>query len=351
MQHLSALRSTFRLLPALFFLIPAFGQTTVNFLNQARNVDFSSFAFTRPTSVGSALPATCQLGQLYFDMALAPGMNLFGCTAPNVWTQLGGSSSASYSFSTPLSQNGNAVSITLATSSTDGYLSHIDWGTFNAKQPAGNYVTGLTGDISASGPGAATATLATVNGSPGQCGDATHVCQLTTNGKGLVTAQSSIAITGGAGNISGPASSTNNAFALWNGTGGNTLQNSAVTADSSGDISTPGNISAGVGSGKAGTAAFSAGSSVPCPTSSFCLMAPSAISSSFLWTLPNSDGTGMLTVSSDQISISPAAVSAPSTSSSACTTGQWADGAVSGTYYHYVCVAPNTWQRVALASF
>lgn len=38
-------------------------------------------------------------------------------------------------------------------------------------------------------------TLATVNSGPGACGDATHVCQVTTNGKGLVTAQSAVAIT------------------------------------------------------------------------------------------------------------------------------------------------------------
>jgi hypothetical protein len=39
-----------------------------------------------------------------------------------------------------------------------------------------------------------TATLATVNSSPGTTGDATHIAQVTTNGKGLVTSQSSVAI-------------------------------------------------------------------------------------------------------------------------------------------------------------
>jgi hypothetical protein len=346
--YVSALRSTFKFLPVLIFLVPAFSQTTVNFLNQARNVDFSAFAFTRPESTGTALPATCQVGQLYFDSVAAAGENLYGCTATNVWTQLGGSP-GSYSFSAPLSQSGNTVSISQATSSTDGYLSHIDWGTFNSKQPAGNYLTGLTGDITASGPGSVAATLATVNSSPGQCGDSAHVCQITTNGKGLVTAQSAIAIAGGggSGNVSGPSSSTNTAFAEWNGTSGATLQNSLVTADANGDISTPGNISAGVGSGKAGTAVFTAGSSVSCATGSFCLMAPASISASFLWTLPNSDGAGMLTVSSDQISISPSAVPTPANSSVACTAGQWSND----TNYYYVCVAANTWKRVALSSF
>jgi len=37
----------------------------------------------------------------------------------------------------------------------------------------------------------------------------------------------------------------------------------------------------------------------------------------------------------------------PASSSAACTAGQFADDA----NYHYVCVATNTWKRVALSSF
>lgn len=345
---LKFLPALLKISPVIIFLAPAFSQTTINLINQSHSPDFSTFSFTRPTTVGTALPSTCQVGQLYFDSAVVSGTNLYGCTATNVWTQLGGSP-ATYSFSTPLSLNGTTVSIQQATGSTSGFLQSSDWATFNAKQPAGNYLTGLTGDVTASGPGLVSATLATVNSSPGQCGDSSHVCQITTNAKGLVTAQAAIAVSGGSGsgNVSGPSSSTNTAFARWNGTTGNTLQDSQVTADSSGNISTPGNISAGVGSGKAGTAVFTAGTSVACPTGSFCLMAPSTIGASFLWTLPNADGAGILSVSSDQLSISPGSVSAPANSSASCTTGQWAND----TNYYYVCIAANTWKRVALASF
>ena len=50
-----------------------------------------------------------------------------------------------------------------ANGTTNGYLSSADWTTFNGKQAAGNYLTGLTGDVTAAGPGsAAAATLATV---------------------------------------------------------------------------------------------------------------------------------------------------------------------------------------------
>ncbi len=60
-------------------------------------------------------------------------------------------------------------------------------------QKAGNYITALTGDISATGPGSAAATLATVNGNVGSFTNA----NITVNGKGLITAASNG--TGGSG--------------------------------------------------------------------------------------------------------------------------------------------------------
>ncbi len=71
--------------------------------------------------------------------------------------------------------------------SHNGYLTATDWGTFNGKQNSGNYVTALTGDVAASGPGSAAATLATVNSNVGSFTNAS----VTVNGKGLVTAASS----------------------------------------------------------------------------------------------------------------------------------------------------------------
>jgi hypothetical protein len=51
------------------------------------------------------------------------------------------------------------ISIPKATSSVDGYLAATDFATFSAKQPAGNYITALTGDVAATGPGSVTATI------------------------------------------------------------------------------------------------------------------------------------------------------------------------------------------------
>lgn len=62
---------------------------------------------------------------------------------------------------------GSGVSISqhVADSTHNGYLSSTDWNTFNSKQPSGSYITALTGDVSASGPGSAAATVNSVGGS------------------------------------------------------------------------------------------------------------------------------------------------------------------------------------------
>lgn len=50
-------------------------------------------------------------------------------------------------------------SIQQANSSQGGFLSSADWNAFNGKQDAGNYITDLTGEASASGPGVASVVL------------------------------------------------------------------------------------------------------------------------------------------------------------------------------------------------
>ncbi len=71
----------------------------------------------------------------------------------------------------------------------------------------------LTGDVTTTDTLATT--LATVNGNVGSFGDATHVGQFTVNGKGLITAAASIAITGtGIGAFSAITSGTNTTAAM-----------------------------------------------------------------------------------------------------------------------------------------
>jgi len=64
----------------------------------------------------------------------------------------------------------------------------------SAFQAAGNYITALTGDVTATGPGSVAATLATVNADVGSFGSATQVSTFTVNAKGLITAASNTAI-------------------------------------------------------------------------------------------------------------------------------------------------------------
>lgn len=55
---------------------------------------------------------------------------------------------------------GQILSLALSSTSTTGALSSTDWNTFNGKQAAGNYITALTGDVTATGPGSVAATIA-----------------------------------------------------------------------------------------------------------------------------------------------------------------------------------------------
>ncbi len=112
-------------------------------------------------SVASGAEAATALGDAYLVLQ----GTVFGNTAyqvnqltPNLtFMQFAGPNT--YSFNGPLSLSGNVVSITQATTSTNGYLSSTDWNTFNSKQAAGNYMTALTGDVTASGPGSSAATI------------------------------------------------------------------------------------------------------------------------------------------------------------------------------------------------
>jgi hypothetical protein len=90
-------------------------------------------------------------------------------------------------------------------------------GNFTAAQPAftdisgsvqASQMPGLTGDITSSA-GTVGTTLATVNSGPGTCGDATHVCQVTTNAKGLTLSQTAVAISASGGTTTNPLTMNN----------------------------------------------------------------------------------------------------------------------------------------------
>jgi hypothetical protein len=66
------------------------GQTQVDLRSQARNIDFTNAATSKPFKSGTALPSVCGVGEQFFKLDAAAGTNLYSCTATNVWTQEGG---------------------------------------------------------------------------------------------------------------------------------------------------------------------------------------------------------------------------------------------------------------------
>lgn len=73
----------------LAFLPAALAQTKVDLANQSKNIDFSQASFVRPFPLGTALPATCQVGQVFF-LTTAPA-SAYECTSTNVWAPIQGS--------------------------------------------------------------------------------------------------------------------------------------------------------------------------------------------------------------------------------------------------------------------
>lgn len=102
-----------------------------------------------------------------------------------------------------------------ASGSTFGCLSSTDWTTFNNKQASGNYITALTGDVTATGPNSVTATLATVNSNVGSFTNA----NITVNAKGLITAASNgTGGSGGTGNVATSSAETSGYVPFWTST-------------------------------------------------------------------------------------------------------------------------------------
>lgn len=114
--------------------------------------DASGAASTAPSKVGTTPPATCTLGDQFFDSDATAGSNLFGCTATNTWTvQTGGAGGApAFSAVTPGTNTGALVigsSGTLATSGTGSISATKLTNTINVV--TGADATGVTDSVAA----------------------------------------------------------------------------------------------------------------------------------------------------------------------------------------------------------
>jgi hypothetical protein len=75
----------------------AAAQTRIDLRTQSKSIDFSSASSTKPSQTGASLPPTCAVGQTFLNTSAPAGLNLFVCTAANVWTAQGGIGAGSYS--------------------------------------------------------------------------------------------------------------------------------------------------------------------------------------------------------------------------------------------------------------
>lgn len=74
-------------LAALFCLGGLDAQTAVDLKTQSKNADFSAASFTKPFRLGASRPATCMVGEAFFQTGVPAGQNVFLCTSSDTWTQ------------------------------------------------------------------------------------------------------------------------------------------------------------------------------------------------------------------------------------------------------------------------
>lgn len=182
-----------------------------------------------------------------------------------------GGTVTSVSGTAPIASSGGntpAISISQATTSTDGYLSSTDWNTFNSKQPAGSYLTAVTADSPLSGSGTSGSHLVIAQATTSTSGYLSSTDWNTFNGKANAFTYTSTYIPFGQGtttpnqsaNLTYDANNTLNAPQL-NASNGIVVNSATVSADfsipsgsnamSAGPVSVASGISVTVPSGNA----------------------------------------------------------------------------------------------------
>src|ERR1039458_7095441 len=111
-------------------------QTQIDLRTQARNIDFSAATSTRPMKTGTALPATCAVGNMFFKTDAPAGANLYGCSTANTWMVQGGIPMGNCQY------NANSQILTCTDSSNDVYTTVETATSGTAGQFRSEYVDG-----------------------------------------------------------------------------------------------------------------------------------------------------------------------------------------------------------------
>ena len=267
----------------------AWGQTQIDLQAQGKNVDFSGAPTTRPLKSGVALPSTCSVGDMFFLTNVTAGANLYGCTATNAWMLESSGTGGGSSV-----QNASQLTDLAATYSSSTMLAI--GATCSLATPCNVRLGSVTFSFTGS-------TSATISG-----GSGTAFIYIDSSGNLTVGNNLTVACSSGCVAVTGITAFPSGSIPLFSWTATNGAWDTAGGTDLRAFQSTT-NVSAGVG--LVGT---------------------------------SSSGRTTLAVDPTLVGIwSPA----PASSSSVCAQGAWS----MDTSYYYVCVAANTWLRVAITTW
>ena len=281
----------FRALCCGLFCLNVFGQTMIDLKTQSKNVDFSSAPSTRPFKSGTALPASCDVGDMFYKTDAPSGSNLYGCIAANTWAVEGQGSTGSAGVGVSmLAQTGDlVVAPTSATALSIG-------SNCSAATPCNVRFGSAAYSLSSGG-------TATISGGTG-----TAFVYIASSGSLTVGHNLTVSCTGNCTAQSGVTSFPSDAVPLftWSATGGSWDANGGTDLRA------------------------------------------------FLSTKAVQPGAGLLSIESagkTTLSTDPTLVgmrtAAPPTSSTACMTGSWAMDAS----YFYLCLSTGSWRRASLSTW
>lgn len=329
---------------ALLVLLPPkhlCGQTAIDLPSQAKNVDFSAASVTRPIKTGTTLPAQCTSGDFFFRTNVAAGANLYACTATNNWSVMG---SVAHSHTAGGDATGDLASLSIVrlqnrnvSTTAPGAGQVLAWNASAAQWEPQAPSGGGSGGGASSGSqltdlvaARATSTTLTIGA---QC-SASAPCNVRFgNTVYSFTAAASVQISSGTGT----------AFVYVTRSGTLTVgHNLSVTCtgcvlEAATDFPADA-VPLYRWTASSGTWDSNGGTDMRAFLSTRAIAAGNGVTIA--------EASGQVTIGIDPAVIANR-VEVPASSATGCTSGGWA----ADTSYYYVCVADNTWRRLALSTW